>query len=496
MEIKFIMKYLNLMKEKFSSLFPMWLVIMLAAIWSVANQEGSINRDSLLYMKQAYLISEGNFKEGLAFWPFFSLLIAFVHKITNINLQWAAHAVDLVLFGIAVYYYLKIVKMINQKKHIIFYAGLLLLSFVPILDDYVGMILRDPGFWGGCMAGTYFYFKYISQNCALKYNLLWQFSFMIAGAFRPEGLIFLVAIPLFNIFFIQNNYRKNSFFKFFLNQFIFLILACLCFFIIKTLTIGSELPIDSGGRLNEFGPRIISFFKQLSSQLPIYSDNYILNSFFQKNPVSVTITFLGSLFLMKIIKGLGILNIILMFTHFRKGSKISSEYLKPLYFLIIIGFSLVFVSFVNNFVLTDRYFIFSYFWILIILTPILHSYFESNSGNKNNFRNFLVILIIIISILTVIIDYKKNNIEKEAGMFLKSLQLDNEVTLIDSHRVAYYAEYSIQQILYSSSNLSDNLDWLVVYTKDKLNFLPPLGYVPFKSFEYNNKAVIFLKKQI
>lgn len=472
----------------------MWLLIILLAIWSVVNQEGNINRDSLLYMKQAYLIGEGTFKEGLSFWPFFSILIAFFHKITNIKLQWVAHSVDLGLFGIAVYYYLKILKVIYQKKYIVFYAGLLLLSFIPILDDYVGMILRDPGLWAGCMAGTYYYFKYLNNNFALKYNLLWQFSFLMAGAFRPEGLVFLVAIPLFNIFFIQDNYHEKSFFKFYLNQFLLLILVCLCFFILKTLTIGSELEIDSGGRLNEFGPRIFSFFKQLLSQLPIYSDNYILNSYFQKNPVTITISFLGSLFLMKIIKGLGALNFILMFTHFHRGSKISREYLRPLYFFIIISLSLVFVSFVNNFVLTDRYFIFSYFWILIILTPTLHSYFESNSLNKNKLRNFLVILLMMVYVLNVLFDNNKNNIEKDAGKFLKSLQLDEEVALIDADRVAYYAGFSIKQIINSSSNLSDNQEWLVVYTKDKLNLIPPLNYDPLKTFEYNNKAVIFFKK--
>ena len=124
----------------------------------------------------------------------------------------------------------------------------------------------------------------------------------------------------------------------------------------------------------------------------------------------------------------------------------------------------------------------------------MHSYFESNSINKNKFRNFLVILLIFIFILNVIFDSNKINIEKDAGKFLKSLQLDEEVTFIDAVRVAYYAGFSIQQIINSSSNLSDNREWLVVYTKDKLNLIPPLNYDPFKTFEYNNKAVIFFKK--
>jgi len=60
------MRYLDSIKQKLSGLLPMWLLIMLVAIWSVVIQDGHINRDGLLYLKQAYLIAEGNWKEGWA----------------------------------------------------------------------------------------------------------------------------------------------------------------------------------------------------------------------------------------------------------------------------------------------------------------------------------------------------------------------------------------------------------------------------------------------
>ena len=79
------MKYFELVKDRLSSLWPMSLVIILVAAWSIYIQDGHINRDGLLYLKQAYLISEGSWKEGLALypWPFFSILVAVFHKLTN-----------------------------------------------------------------------------------------------------------------------------------------------------------------------------------------------------------------------------------------------------------------------------------------------------------------------------------------------------------------------------------------------------------------------------
>jgi len=490
------MRYFSIIKDRLSTLWSMWFVIMFISIWSVLNQDGSINRDGLLYLKQAYLISEGNWKEGLELfdWPLFSMLIALFHKITNIHLQFAAHVIDLALFGIASYYYLKTLQLISQQKYIIFYAGLILLSFIPIMDDYVGMILRDPGLWAGCMAGTYFYFKYITHNCTIKYNLLWQFSFMMAGAFRPEGLVFIIAIPLFNIFFVKNKFKKK-FFKFILNQILFLLLVCFYFFISKNITVDSESSIEPAGRLVEFGPRIFSFFKQISSPLPIFTEHEFLNILLQNNPVMITVAFLGSLFLIKVFKGLGMLNFILICTFLRKGSKLTKQQLLPLYFFITISLSLVFIEFFNHFVLTDRYFILSFFWILVVLSPVLHSLFELDFYKENKLLNYLVVILIIIFLINVLIDKKRYDVEIKAGEFLKQLQIVEDVTLINSDRIAYYAGFSMQQILNLPSATLDYQDWVVLYTKDKLNIIKPIGYDTFKSFEHKGQAVFFYKKE-
>ena len=120
------MKYFDIIVEKLSSVFFMWFLIMLVAIWSIHIQDGQINQDGLLYLKQAYLISEASWKEALTIysWPFFSILVAIFHKISGLHLQIAAHAVDLVLFGIATLFYLKILLFIYKQNHIIFYGGI------------------------------------------------------------------------------------------------------------------------------------------------------------------------------------------------------------------------------------------------------------------------------------------------------------------------------------------------------------------------------------
>ena len=184
----------------------MWLVIMLVASWSIYIQDGYINRDGLLYLKQAHLFGLSEWKQGLYIypWPIFGILISIIHKITHIHSQWVAHGIDLILFGIAAIFYLKIIRLIYKSDNI-FYGGLALLSFIPIMDDYLGMILRDHGLWAGCMMGTYFYFKNLKEYF-LKNSITWQFGFLFAGLFRPEGLVFVILLPLWNL--TQNNSQK------------------------------------------------------------------------------------------------------------------------------------------------------------------------------------------------------------------------------------------------------------------------------------------------
>ena len=294
------MKILDLIKERLSSLLPMWLLIILVAMWSVIIQDGHINRDGLLYLKQAYLIAEGNWKDGLVLypWPFFSILIAIFHKLTGLHLQVVAHGVDLALFAIAAWFYLKTLKLIYKQKYIIFYGGIILLSFIPIMDDYVGMVLRDHGLWAGCMMGTYFYFKNL-KNYSLKNSISWQLGFLLSGLFRPEGFVFLLLLPLWNL--TQN--KSQKFKKLIQDYSLSIISAVIGLFAILLLNV-DLMNIISSSRLSEFLNRPIQFLNQLVKPLPIQTDNEYLSNLFENYSLIITYAVLLSVLIFKWIKGL------------------------------------------------------------------------------------------------------------------------------------------------------------------------------------------------
>ena len=469
----------------------MWLLIVLVAIWSIFIEDGQINRDGLLYVKQAYFFAEGDFEKGFSLfaWPFFSILIAFFHKLTSLDLQTTAHAVDLFLFGIASFYFLKIIQLIYKQKNIIFYGGLLLITFVPVMDDYVNMVLRDHGLWAGFLAGVYFYLKYINSNFAFKYNLLWQFSFIFGGLFRPECLVFLFLIPLLNIFFLKNYFIKKYTLRRLLPEYILLVLCVFVFFLGNIFNLSIKV-----GRLVEFYPRVLSFYEQLTNPLPLYSENINLNNLLKDKYLFITLTTLGSLFVMKFITCQGILNIYLIFKHFRDKPKATNSYLKPLYFFLIISLLIVFISFVNNFILTDRYFIFSHLIVLIIITPALSSLFEGERRFSLTYQAFVVIFLIF-SFLSILIDRNLQNIELQSGNYLKELNLNHDnVGLINADRIAYYGGFSIEDIINSHSIEPIQKEWIVHYSSD--NSKPPLIlHDVFREFYHKDQTVVFLKKR-
>lgn len=363
------------------------------------------------------------------------------------------------------------------------------------MDDYVGMILRDHGLWAGCMAGTYFYLKNINKN-SLSKSLLWQFSFLFAGLFRPEALIFMISIPIFNIFFFKKKLKQKYSLKLVLYDYFLIFIIIGCFFILKITTNILDNP-NLLGRINEFLPITLSFLNRLLTPLPLESSNHYMNLLIQKYPFVLSFFILCFLFVFKIFQGQGLLNTYLIYLYFTKKNKVNNFYLLPIYFLTLISLCLVCISFFSNFVLTDRYFIISHLWILIIISPILQSIFEKNVLKKNEImiQKYLVILFLVFSFLNILFDSNHKDLEREAGSFLKELDINNSVTLINAHRIAYYAGFDLEKIINTSTKFSDKNQWIILNGKiDQFPSYLLSEYYVYEKFLHKNDGIFIFRK--
>ncbi len=492
------MKYLDGIKEKLSALLPMWLLIMLVAIWSVVIQNGHINRDGLLYLKQAYLMAEGSWKEGLALysWPFFSILIAVFHKVTNLHLQVVAHGVDLALFGIAAWFYLKTLKLIYKQKHIIFYGGIILLSFIPIMDDYVGMVLRDHGLWAGCMMGTYFYFVYLRDK-AFKNNLLWQLSFAFAGLFRPEAFVFLVLIPILHLFLFLNQQPKWLNIKQFMQRYVVILGYVVYVMINKVMLHSGELVNDQGSRLREFIPRLGSFFKQITSPLPITSDHPYLTDLLTNYPVTFTFGLLLTILIVKWLQGIGLLigGLLLYGLNKRLQNDLNTTIKLSLYFFIGISFVLVAMNLFNVYVLTNRYWGYHWFWLFILVTPFLVDFFKTKHSSITTYVKPLLVIFIAVSIMSSLIDSQKSNIEADAAQYFKSLGVTDSIKLMGAERMGYYSGLSMKELIEAlNPELHDTQFLIYQGNQSEADKILGSDYQLEKSFLNNNQGIFIFKK--
>lgn len=492
------MRYFDSIKERFSALLPMWLLIMLVAMWSVVIQDGHINRDGLLYLKQAYLMAEGSWKEGLALypWPFFSILIAIFHKVTGLHLQVVAHGVDLALFGIAVWFYLKTLKLIYKQKHIIFYGGIILLSFIPIMDDYVGMILRDHGLWAGCMMGTYFYFVYLKDK-TFKNNLLWQLSFAFAGLFRPEAFVFLILIPILHLILFLNQQSKWLNIQKLMQHYLVVLGYTFYLLINKVFLSPGELVSDQGSRLSEFIPRLLSFFKQITSPLPITSSHPYLTDLLTNYPLTITFGLLLAILIVKWLKGIGLLigGLLLYGLNRRLQNDLNGTIKVSLYFFIGISFVLVAMNLFNVYVLSSRYWGYHWFWLFIFVTPFLVDFFQTKHSSILTYVKPLVVIFILVSIMSSLIDSQKINIEAEAAQYFKNHGSIDSVKLMGAERVGYYSGLTMKELIEAlNPELHDTQ--FIIYQGNQLETDKILGsdYQLEKSFLKNNQGIFIFKK--
>ena len=150
-------------------------LLTLISIFVILLQQGAINRDGILYLTQSQYIAEGNWEKAMTVynWPFFSILIASLQKFTGLSLQYAAHTIDVTSFVIASFFFIKNVTLVSRNKTTVFFATLILLTSIPIMDDYLGMVLRDQGQWAGFMMGVYGYLRWIN-NPRWSWALFWQ----------------------------------------------------------------------------------------------------------------------------------------------------------------------------------------------------------------------------------------------------------------------------------------------------------------------------------
>jgi hypothetical protein len=230
-----------------------WLNNRFAVYWGVAIASGIlslyriatrdlINGDGIRYIGLAKTF----LNEGLGsaidvyHWPFYSILIGLVHRITGLGFEDAASLLNLLFLMIVCVVFVRIYEEISGKQARIWVAALLILA-LPILNDYRGFVIRDYGFWAFMLLALFYFIRY-SRSPGLMNALRWQFSIALAILFRVEGIAFLILAPFFFLFIAGERHRIHFHIARLNGMFISLSTIALIFMLVSGALSNIELP--------------------------------------------------------------------------------------------------------------------------------------------------------------------------------------------------------------------------------------------------------------
>ncbi len=158
-----------------------------------------LNRDGILYVDMASAYVQGGFDALLQYsdfgWPFFSIVIAYIHQITHLPVELSAIALNVLLFVVLTDALVLVSNKILPNPRQVAFAALLFLCFFT-LNHYRVFIGRDVGYWAFCMLALYQFILYLEKP-SIKKALLWQILMVLAILFRIDGVVILLGLPLY-----------------------------------------------------------------------------------------------------------------------------------------------------------------------------------------------------------------------------------------------------------------------------------------------------------
>lgn len=155
-----------------------------------------INHDGILYLRAAEAMLEGGWRAGYAIypWPFYSWLIATVHRATGLGLEPAAHLIDFPLQALAVWAFITVVKALGGDRRVMLAAALVILVHPPF-NDYRSFVIRDFGYWAFYLVALFWLLRFVKAP-TVGAAVAWGASMVLATLFRIEGLVVLLLAPL------------------------------------------------------------------------------------------------------------------------------------------------------------------------------------------------------------------------------------------------------------------------------------------------------------
>jgi hypothetical protein len=390
---------------KHLSLSHYLLMLLLATVWILFQSRFEISADSTLYINQAHLFSINEVRSAIDLynWPFYSYSISFIHRLLSLSIIDSARVINAFFFLISCLYFLKILLIITERDKVIFSGFIIIITSIPLMDDYLSMMLRDCGSWAGFLAGIYYFMRWVKHNLLIDCGL-WQLSFLIGFLFRIELFIFLIILPFVSVYIIKDSLKSYVVLLYSYSLLIILLLTSIIFYF------GNFLPDISFNsplvRFQQLLSKPLVTLNELFKPLPIYTDNFDLKIQLEDYSVAVKYSILSTIIILSWLSTIKIFHLLTGLITL-KFSLILSKFNLTLLIILIISFLIPTFFEFTSFDVSGRYWIFS-IWVFYIYSAIGLDYCFNNIDKygfkKGKLLLFFLWATIIIYMATVLFD--------------------------------------------------------------------------------------------
>ncbi len=419
---------------------PHYLLLLFAAsVWIVYSIHGDVSNDGGLYIKQAYFFSIGDPASAMELysWPFFAYLVARVHLILGVSLFYSAQLLNVFLFLVACLYFFRILCEIAGDQRVLFSGFVVIMTSIPLMDDYLSMILRENGSWAGFLAGSYYFIMWHKRRLFAD-SIKWQLSFFVAMLFRPEAYAAALLLPFFSLYYQRSNSKNLQYLLLNFSVLILLMLAGGIFLFYKS---GWDALLDLDlMRFSELFYYPKSLLYNLGTPLPVEVVNHEeLKSIVEHHQLALKYGLLSYAAIYSWLSGLKILHAATAWTAIKK-KLVATQYKESLTSLFLPAFLATTVFVFTHLETSRRYWILSW-WIVYLLSALgLNYWIEFLKTVKwsrlQRWLSRLALVVVILGyVLTVLFDsVPKHEARYMAASWFRELGVDGTQIYTDDNR--------------------------------------------------------------
>jgi len=426
-----------------------------------------INRDAILYMgmAKAFLTDGliGTSQHSNFGWPFFTIIIAYIHKLTLLPLELSANILNTFLFVLLTDVLVLISHKILSNTQQVAIAALLFICF-QTLHEYRDFIIRDIGYWAFCSLALYRFMLYIDKP-RFKEAILWQLAMIAAILFRVEGVLILLALPLY-LFATQ---PPRFVFKHGLHTYFLVIISLL---IVSFITLGQS-DLSTAFRKISSSSNYINLdllLSKFNSRLDII-DSQILNKY--SAPYSGLILSSGMIIMLiyKLTKALSIGYIgLYLYSQWQKHTLQPTPYRGVIGYFLALNILILLAFMFTEYFISKRYTMMALISLLFLMLPRLTHTLEKAWSFKNKSILIIAGIILLVSLVDAMTKSNSKLYIKDVAIWASNNLPENSQILTDDEFIQYYFNIDQSTAILSRSMDIDgykNYDYVIVVEKRK-----------------------------